>query len=344
MGGDNAPSEIVKGAYDAAGIYDIEIILVGDEEAIKQVKEENSIAENEKVSVVHTPTVITMEDPPLSVVRGKDDSSMSIGLRMLAENKGDAFVSAGNTGALHAGSSLIVRRIKGIQRSAIATVLPFNPPMMLIDSGANTEVEPSHMLHFAVMGSIYMKKIFGVESPAVGLLNNGAEATKGTKKVVEAYNLLSEADNINFVGNIEGKEVPFGKCDVLVTDGFTGNILLKSVEGLASFFMKKMKEVFYANIITKMSALPLKGEVKKLKKSFDASEYGGAPLLGLSKPVIKAHGSSDANAIKNAVRQAIDFVETEIIVEIVRQTIKPEKAKDEQNNSRVSETGTESEE
>lgn len=346
MGGDNAPSEIVRGAYEAAKEYDVEIVLTGDEALISAVREENEIAEDTRVTVVHTPTAISMEDPPLSVVRGKDDSSMSVGLRMLSEGKGDAFVSAGNTGALHAGSSLIVRRIKGIQRSAIATVLPFAKPLLLIDSGANTEVEPTHLLQFGIMGSIYMNKIMGVEAPTVGLLNNGSEPTKGTKKVAQSYELLSQSENISFAGNIEGKDVPFGKCDVLVTDGFTGNILLKSIEGFASFMMGKLKDVFYANLITKLSAIPIKGGIKNLKKSFDASEYGGAPLLGLSKPVIKAHGSSDANALKNAVRQAIAFVDTGIIVEIVHQTVKPsdEAGQSEAAPVKVSETRTEAEE
>lgn len=325
MGGDNAPEAIVLGAFEAAGEYDTDIIMVGDENAIMEITEKHKLPiERDNISIVHTTEVITMEDPALSVVRDKSGSSMSVGLRMLAEGKGDAFVSAGNTGALHAGSSLLVRRIKDIKRSAIATILPFAKPMLLIDSGANTEVEPSHLLQFAIMGSIYMNKIFNIESPEVGLLNNGFERTKGTKKLIEAYSLLEAEKNINFVGNIEGKILPLGHCDVLVTDGFTGNILLKTVEGMGAFFMGKLKDIFYRNFITKVSALSVKGGLKKLKDDFDVSEYGGAPLLGLSRPVIKAHGSSDARAIKNAVRQAITFINTGIIVEIVKQTIKPE--------------------
>ncbi len=323
MGGDNAPEETVLGAFQAAEEYDADIIMVGNENAIKEIKDKYKLPdERDNITVVHTSEVITMDDSALSVVRDKNGSSMSVGLRMLAEGKGDAFISAGNTGALHAGSSLLVRRIRDIKRSAIATILPFAKPMLLIDAGANTEVEPVHLVQFAVMGSIYMNKIFNIESPEVGLLNNGSERTKGTKKLIDAYELLEKEKNIHFIGNIEGKILPFGHCDVLVTDGFTGNILLKTVEGMGSYLMGKLKEIFYRNLITKVSALSVKSGVMKLKNDFDVSEYGGAPLLGLSRPVFKAHGSADARAIKNAVRQAISFINTGIIVEIVRQTIK----------------------
>ncbi|MHB1155071.1 MAG: phosphate acyltransferase PlsX [Eubacteriales bacterium] len=325
MGGDNAPEEIVRGAFQAAEEYDTDIIMVGNENSIIEITDKYKLPiERENISIIHTTEVVTMDDSALSVVRDKNGSSMSVGLRMLAEGKGDAFVSAGNTGALHAGSSLLVRRIKDIKRSAIATILPFAKPMLLIDAGANTEVEPSHLLQFAIMGSVYMNKIFNIESPEVGMLNNGSERTKGTKKLIEAYALLEAEKNINFIGNIEGKILPFGHCDVLVTDGFTGNVLLKTVEGMGSYLMGKLKDIFYRNLITKVSALSVKSGVKKLKNDFDVSEYGGAPLLGLSRPVFKAHGSADARAIKNAVRQAIAFINTGIIVEIVKQTIKSE--------------------
>ncbi len=325
MGGDNAPEEIVRGAFQAAEEYDTDIIMVGNENSIIEITDKYKLPiDLVNISIIHTTEVVTMDDSALSVVRDKNGSSMSVGLRMLAEGKGDAFVSAGNTGALHAGSSLIVRRIKDIKRSAIATILPFAKPMLLIDAGANTEVEPSHLLQFAIMGSVYMNKIFNIESPEVGMLNNGSERTKGTKKLIEAYELLEAEKNINFIGNIEGKILPFGHCNVLVTDGFTGNILLKTVEGMGSYLMGKLKDIFYRNLITKVSALSVKSGIKKLKNDFDVSEYGGAPLLGLSRPVFKAHGSADARAVKNAVRQAIAFINTGIIVEIVKQTIKSE--------------------
>lgn len=320
MGGDNAPKEAVIGALDAIKQFpDISVTMIGDEDAIRDAAAEaDRAAELDGVDIVHTTAVISMEDPALSVVREKSDSSMAVGLHMLAEEKGDAFVSAGNTGALHAGSSLIVRRIRGVYRSAIATVLPFKKPVLLIDSGANIDVEPTYLRQFAMMGSIYMNHVFGVEDPEVGLLNNGTEPTKGTKKLVEAHKLLSEDTSINFVGNVEARAVPGGACDVLVADGFSGNIFLKLTEGLGLYMFSKLKDVLYDNILTKVSALMLKGNLKKLKKSFDVSEYGGAPLLGLSKPVLKTHGSSDAKEFMNAIRCAAEFAETGITVEIAK--------------------------
>ena len=237
---------------------------------------------------------------------------------MLAEGKGDAFVSAGNTGALHAGSTLIVRRIKGIQKSAIATVLPFRNPTLLIDSGANIEISPETYVQLAKMGSVYMNRILKVDNPRIGLLNIGAERTKGTKTVAEAYGLLENAEGINFIGNVEGKELPMGACDVLVCDGFSGNIVPKLTEGCAAFLIGKLKDVFNENPMTKLSALGVKNGLRRMKKDFDASEYGGAPLLGLSKTVIKAHGSSDAAAIRNAVRQAVGCVENNVVYEIAK--------------------------
>ena len=332
MSGDNAPEEIIKGVFLALNEYPmIDIIMTGNKDVIETVcKTNNFDLNNERISIVHTESVISMEDSPLSVVREKADSSMGQGLKMLAQGEADAMVSAGNTGALHAGSTLIVRRIKGYLRSAIATVIPFETPLLLIDSGANTEVTKEQMEQFAVMGSIYMNRIFGVENPRVGLANIGTEETKGTKQLIETHNYLSGSEKINFVGNIEGKQIPFSACDVLVCDGFTGNIILKTTEGLASFLMKKLKNIFTKNAATKVSALMMKGQMRQFKKDFDPSEYGGAPLLGISKPVIKAHGSSDAIAVKNAVRQTIDFINTGIIVELARQVQK--KAEEEENH------------
>lgn len=324
MSGDNAPLETLRGAALAAESLPAELLLVGNTEIIRKTAEENGInLERENIEIVHAESVITMDDAPLSVVREKNDSSMSVGLKMLSEGKADAFVSAGNTGALHAGSTLIVRRIKGVKKSAIATVLPYKNPMMLIDSGANIEITPDVYVQFAQMGSVYMNKIMGVETPRVGLLNIGAERAKGTKTAVEAYGLLETADAINFVGNVEGRDLPVGACDVCVTDGFTGNIVLKLTEGCGSYMVSKMKDIFYKNAITKMSALFVKKGLMQMKKDFDASEYGGAPLLGLSKPVIKAHGGSDAKAIFHAVGQAIKCVETNMVYEIAK-TVVPE--------------------
>ena len=308
MSGDNAPLEIIKGAEMAAKAYpEHKLVLVGDENVISDICVKHNISV-EGIEILHAPTAITMEDKPLAVVREKRDSSMSVGLKQLSLGEGDAFVSAGNTGALITGATLIVKRIKGINRAAIATVLPLDNPILLIDAGANLTVTSDNICQFAFMGAKYMERIYGIDRPRVGQLNNGTEYNKGNALQVESFQLLSES-GLNFVGNVESKALPFNVCDVLVTDGFTGNILLKSVEGMGKFMLHTLKDVFYTNLATKVSALTMKDKIRDMKHRFDASEHGGAPLLGISRPVIKAHGSSDANAIKNAVRQAISFVE-----------------------------------
>ena len=314
MGGDNAPLETVKGVCQAASEFNAKYTLVGNKNEIEQIAEENGL-DISKFELVHTETVITMEDDPLSVMRAKNDSSMSIGLRMLAEGKGDAFVSTGNTGALFTGATLIVRKIKGINRAALASVLPMNPPLMLLDCGANISVTDECLEQFAVMGSAYMKKMYELEAPRVGLLNNGAEAHKGTQLQLDAYKRLSAREDINFVGNVESNLIPFDACDVLVTDGFTGNVLLKSTEGMGKLMMNTMKGM-YSSKIAQVSALVIKKKIDMIKKDFDATEHGGAPLLGISKPVIKAHGSSNAKAFKNAIRQAINYYNSGIIYDI----------------------------
>ena len=315
MGGDNAPEETVKGVMMAADELNATFILVGDKNEIERVASENHF-DIRRMDIVHTETVITMEDNPLCVVRGKEDSSMSVGLRMLAEGKGDAFVSTGNTGALFTGATLIVRKVKGVQRAGIGTVLPCQNPVLLLDTGANVTVTEENLEQFGVMGAAYMHKIYGVENPRVGLLNNGAEEHKGTELQQAAYKRLGENPDINFVGNIEGTVLPFDVCDVLVTDGFTGNILLKTMEGVGKMIFKKMKEAFYSTPLTKVAALTMKPQLKGMKKALDPSEHGGAPILGISKPVIKAHGSSDAKAFKNAIRQAIDYAGSGAVYEI----------------------------
>ena len=314
MSGDNAPLEIIKGAAAAAEEYDADISIVGDENIISDIAVQNEINLS-GIEIVDAKSVINMEDKPMCVVREKKDSSMSVGLRMLADGKGDAFVSAGNTGALITGATLIVRRIVGINRAAIATVLPLANPVLLMDSGANLTVTSDNISQFAFMGAKYMEKIYNIDRPRVGQLNNGTEYNKGNELQVESYQVLSES-GLNFVGNVESKEVPFGVCDVLVTDGYTGNIFLKSIEGMGKFMLSLVKDLFYTNIATKVSALTMKDKIRDIKHRFDSSEHGGAPLLGISKPVIKAHGSSDAKAIKNAVRQAIEFVKTGVNNEI----------------------------
>ena len=315
MSGDFAPLEAVKGASLAAGEYaDHKIILVGDENVISDTAIKNDINIKD-IEIIHAPTAISMEDSPLSVVRDKRDSSMSVGLKALANGEADAFVSAGNTGALITGATIIVRRILGINRAAIASILPLSTPVLLMDSGANLTVSSDNLSQFAYMGAKYMEKIYGIDRPRIGLLNNGTEYNKGNALQQETYQLLSEC-GLNFVGNVEAKDVPFGVCDVLVTDGFTGNIFLKSVEGMGKFLMGTLKDILTTNLVTKVSTLTMKDKIKEMKARFDSSEHGGAPLLGISRPVIKAHGSSDAKAIKNAVRQAINCVGTGITADI----------------------------
>lgn len=319
MSGDNAPDEILAGAAQARSEYGVDITVCGKPSVIAESAARLDIdLDGLGIDISEADSVIEMEDNALSVIKEKSDSSMSVGLRMLAAGEGDAFVSAGNTGALLAGGTLIVRRIKGIHRAAIASVLPFPNPVLLIDSGANTEVTEDDLEQFAVMGSIYIEKLHGTRRPRVGLLNNGTEYNKGRPLEKAAWEKLSACPDINFAGNIEGKSVPDNSCDVLVTDGFTGNILLKFLEGMGKFVSVKLKGLFYQNAITKVSGLLIKNKVSDLKKDFDASEYGGAPLLGLSRPVIKAHGSSDAKAVKNAVRQAMTFVNTGVTVDIAK--------------------------
>lgn len=334
MSGDNAPLATLKGAADSAAEYNKEkFVFIGNERIIKETaRKENINIDLDNITIVHTEQVVTMEDNALSVVREKKDSSMGVGLKMLAEGDGDAFVSAGNTGALHAGSTLIVRRIKGLRKSAIGSVIPYANPTLLIDSGANIEIDPQTYVQFAHMGTVYMKKMFGLDDPRVGLLNIGAEEHKGTKNVVEAYKLLKAEKSINFVGNVEGKEIPSGACDIIVTDGFSGNILLKLTEGCASYFVGKIKDVFNKSAVTKISGLMIKNNMKQLKKELNASEYGGAPLLGLSKTVIKAHGSSDAYAIKNAIKQAIKCASSGVVVDIAKRLV-PELSSKEQTSS-----------
>ena len=312
MGGDNAPAEILKGAAAATAAWpDVEILAVGDAEKIAACVKENAI-EMKNIEIVNATEVIEMCDEPAKAVRAKKDSSMVVGLRMLAEGKGDAFVSAGSTGALHVGASLIVRTVKGVKRPALATVIPGKTPFLLLDCGANVECRASMLEAFGVMGSVYMNKVMGLEQPRVALVNNGAEESKGTPTYVEAHQLLKKNKAIHFVGNIEPRDIPAGHADVVVADGFTGNVVLKLTEGLAKYFGSKLKEMFKKSLGTKVGYLLLKGGVADFKKSMDADEYGGAPLLGTRRPVIKAHGSSNARAIQNAIRQARLCVENDL--------------------------------
>lgn len=319
MGGDKAPLEVVKGAYAASLEYNANFILVGDKTEILRIADEEGM-DLRRFDIVDAPVTVEMTDPPLSVMKAKKESSMNVALTMLAEGKGDALVSTGNTGALFTGATLIVRKIKGVKRAAIASILPMSPPVLLLDSGANIQVIPAYLEQFAIMGSIYMHKIHDLSAPRVGLLNNGAEETKGTELQLETYKLLSESPSINFVGNVEANMVPKDACDVLVTDGFTGNILLKSIEGMGKLMLRTMKDIFYADTVSKISGLLIKKKVNDIKAVFDPNEHGGAPILGISKPVIKAHGSSNAKAVKNAIRQAIAYADSGVIYSIARET------------------------
>ena len=309
-GGDNAPKAPILGAAMAAKELGVDIVAVGNEAEMRKICEENGISGFE---FIDAPLVMPVCAEPTEVMKSYKESSLAVGLRALAEGRGDAYVSAGSTGAIVVGATLIVKRIKGIKRAALASVIPgLDRSYMLLDLGANVECRPEMLCQFASMGSIYMNKLEGVENPEVGLINIGAEESKGGELQKEAYKLLKESD-LNFIGNVEPRDLPKGVCDVAVADGWTGNIVLKLTEGLVSAFGKKLKGVMMSSLLTKLGALTMKGALTDFKKSMDYTERGGAPLLGIAKPVIKAHGSSDPKAFMNAVRQAKAFYEQDVI-------------------------------
>lgn len=316
FGGDNAPVEIIKGCELAVKEYEINIKLVGKKSIINKVIEENNICKN-NIEIVDAPDVINMDDKPGDIIRSKKDSSMALGLRMLANGEGDAFVSAGNSGALVMGATTIVKRIKGVKRPAFAPIIPKEDGFfMLIDCGANVDCKPNMLKQFAVMGSIYMEKVMKIKKPRVGLANVGTEENKGGDLQKQAFTILKESNNINFIGNIEARDIPVDAADVVVTDGFTGNIILKTYEGVASTLMKKIKEVFSKNIRTKLAASIVYSDFKKMKKELDYNEYGGAPVIGIRAPVFKAHGSSNADTFKNAIKLLISYVDENVVSEI----------------------------
>lgn len=319
MGGDHAPEAIVKGAVMAAREFKEEIVLVGKEDVIRSLLEKEG-ADLNGITIRNATEEVDMHDDPSTVLRTKKDSSMAVALNMLAKGEGDALVSAGSTGALLSGATLFVKRIKGIRRGALAPMLPTKTgKALLIDCGANVECTPEYLLQFGFMGSFYMKRMMGVENPRVGLVNNGTEDTKGGKLQKEAYALLKKAGEegrINFIGNVEGRDVPMGVCDVVVCDGFTGNILLKTVEGVANFLVGMVKGLFMENVRTKLAYLMVKPGMHKFKKTLNYKETGGAPFIGISKPVIKAHGSADAFTFRSAIQQAIIYTNSGIISEI----------------------------
>jgi len=318
MGGDNAPHEIVLGAVNASEKNNIEVTLVGKTEEILRVFENSGIRDiPEGIDIVNATQVIEIDEDPATAVRLKKDSSLTVGLTLLRDGRGDAFVSAGSTGALLSGATLIVKRVRGIRRAALAPLIPsISGRFILVDCGANAECTAEYLLQFAYMGSFYAQKVLNIDSPKVGLLNNGTESTKGTPLQHEAYKLLSDS-TLNFIGNTEAKDVMKGGCDVLVCDGFTGNIFLKTVEGTASLIMSELKSVFYENLLTKFSALMIKSKMTGLKNKLNPDSIGGTALLGISKPVIKAHGSSNAFAIQNAIIQAANDVKSDIATQFV---------------------------
>jgi glycerol-3-phosphate acyltransferase PlsX len=301
----------------AAEEFGVELLLVGKGESILRALDEMGHKELPAgVEIANATEVVEMEDDPATVTKTKGDSSMTVGLKLLHEGKADAMVSAGSTGALLSGATLITKRIRGIRRGALAPLVPSsNGGFLLVDCGANAECTPEYLLQFAYMGHFYMKELMGRENPKVGLLNIGTEETKGKPLQKETYALLKKASDdgrINFVGNVEARGAMLGDCDVLVTDGFSGNVLLKGIEGVSIFAMGEIKEMFMKNLKTKMAAVAIKDDLKQFKKKFDSSEVGGTMILGISKPVIKAHGSSDAYAIRSAVRQAMNVVDADI--------------------------------
>ena len=317
MGGDRAPEEIVKGAVRARKELGVEITLVGRIEEVTACLEGEALSDYE---LIDAREIVTMEDDPSTATRRKKDSSMAVALRLLSEGKGDAVVSAGSTGALLTGATLTVKRIRGIRRAALAPILPAGENgVMLIDCGANVECTAEYLLQFAYMGSYYAKKMMGCENPRVGLLNVGTEDTKGGELQHQVFELLREAHEngrINFVGNVEGTGVFDGAADVVVTDGFTGNVLLKATEGVIKFMMGTLKGVFYKNKINKLAAVMLRRDLTAMKKSLDVNEVGGTALIGISRPVIKAHGSSNDASFFAAIRQAKAFVEADVVEDI----------------------------
>ncbi len=314
FGGDNAPLEVLMGAVLAVKNLGVEITVVGNEDAIHTCAKDNKI-DISALSVRHAETVMDVCCDPALILKEYSNSSMAVGLKMLKDGEGDAFVSAGSTGALVMGATFIVKRLKGIKRAALATVVPtVDKPVMLLDVGANADCRPEMLLQFGIMGSAYMNKLMGVDNPRVALANIGAERTKGRELDIEAYNLLEKAP-VNFIGNIEAREVPLGGSDVVVSDGFTGNILLKTYEGMGKFMGKSVKDMLTGGVLSLIGSLFLLKKVNAFKKKMDYKEYGGAPLLGTAKPVIKAHGSSDEKAFYNAIRQAKIFFENNVIGE-----------------------------
>lgn len=317
MGGDNAPESAVWGGALAAKEYGEQVLLVGDPDKIAAILKDKGMEHTPGVTIMPASDLVDMHDDPATVLRRKPDSSMAVAFKLLKSGEGDALVSAGNTGALLTGATLYGGRIKGIRRGALAPVMPCKSgQVMLCDAGANTECTAEMLLQFAFLGSLYAEKINGIQNPRVGLVNNGTEDTKGDPLRKEAYALLKKAGDegrLNFVGNVEGSMVPLGACDIAVCDGYSGNVMLKTIEGVAKFMAGAIKDVFMRNTATKLSYLACKKGMDEFRDLFNQDKIGGAPFLGIAKPVIKAHGSSNEIAVMNAVRQAIAYTKSGMI-------------------------------
>ena len=321
MGGDNAPDANIRGAVSAIDEIDAEVVLIGQEAVItSKVKEfyGKSLKEiSPRLSVYNATQIIEMEDTPTQAIKQKKDSSMVVGFNLLKQGYGDVFISAGNSGALLTGATLLVGRIRGIDRPALAGILPaYHGRLVLMDCGANTNCKPINLLQFAQMSSIYMSNTLGIEKPKIGLLNIGTEETKGNELVRSSYQLLKKYSkdlDINFIGNVEGREAFIGDVDVIIADGFTGNVFLKSVEGIGKFVKKSLKESFTHNLWSKVCSVPSLPAIKRFSKTMDYKEYGGALFLGVQKPVVKAHGSSDEKLFKYTIKQAESFVKNKAV-------------------------------
>ena len=322
MGGDNAPDAVIKGAIKAEKEIESDIVLIGNEEVInsklKQFYGKDKISDiTNKITIKHTTEQIEMEDIPTVAIKQKKDSSMVVGFKMLKEDEGDVFISAGNSGALLTGATLLVGRIKGIDRPAIAPVLPaYKKSFMLMDAGANTNCKPLNLVQFAQMSTIYLRNTVGIENPKVGLLNIGTEETKGNDLVKETYNILKEHSDeygINFIGNVEGRDCFSGEVDSVITDGFTGNVFLKTTEGVGKLVKRNLTESLKRNIFTTLCAIPCLPAIKRFSKTMDYKEYGGALFLGVKKPVVKAHGSSDEILFYFTLKQAENFVKSKVV-------------------------------
>lgn len=313
MGGDNAPGEIVRGAVEAVQTRnDIEVILVGIEDRVKEELSRYAYPQ-EQIRVVHAGEVIATEEPPVMAIRKKKDSSIVVAMNMVKNGEADAFVSAGSSGAILVGGQLLVGRIKGVERPPLAPLIPTEKGVsLLIDCGANVDARPSHLVQFAKMGSIYMENVVGVKNPRVAIVNIGAEEEKGNALVKETFPLLKNCPDINFIGSIEAREIPSGYADVIVCEAFVGNVILKLYEGVGSTFKRMLKKGMMSTLVSKIGAVLVQSAVRKTLKTFDASEYGGAPLLGLNGLVVKTHGSSKANEVKNSIIQCVAFKEQQI--------------------------------